>query len=316
MDNNYTNVNKCPNLTYSCECCSYNTGNKKDYNKHLVTRKHLSKISFNDLSQQNIDCNQYHTCANCNCSYNSRQALYYHKKKCIPPPILQDASIVNELIKQNQDFKQTIINQSKNLEELYIKQEHRDNQIRDLLIEIAKKDNSVIYNNTTNQQFNLNMFLNEQCKDAMNFIDFVDSLNISFEELENMAHKGYVSGMSDIILNGLKQLDIYHRPIHCTDIKRETMYIRDNDEWMRDENQMKIQKIINMVSKKNMKRVPDWHLAHPKSDITDSKEQYLHMNIMQQCLNSGCLAECKRNDAKIIKNIAKFTYLDRGKNLV
>ena len=279
---------------FCCEYCDYSTSEKKHYTAHLSTLKH--KKAVDPPVESPYICNA------CSRSFNSRQTLHSHKKKCILPSVnKQDmGELVIELIKQNHEFKQMIIEQNNKM------------------IEMSQRENTVINNNTTtnNQQFNLNMFLNEQCKDAMNFVDFVDSLQITFEELENMAHKGYVCGMSDIILNGLRQLDIYHRPIHCTDMKRETMYIKDNNEWAKDENQIKIQKIINMVSKKNMRKVPEWQNANPKSDITDSKEQYLHMNIMQQCLNSASVSESKRNDAKIIKNIAKFTYLDRGKNLV
>ena len=304
------------NPYFRCEKCDYITCHKSNYAKHLSTRKHTFLTKVTAASEQEICTGpsvSTHVCSICTKTFNSRQTLHAHRKKC--PNLENPPDIIVEILKKNDSLQNIIIEQAKQQEEERLLQRERENQIRDLLIEITKKENTVINNTQTNNNFCLNMFLNEKCKDAMNFVDFVESLHISFEELENMAHKGYVAGMSDIIINGLQQLDVYHRPIHCTDIKRETMYIKDKDEWTKDEDQMKIQKIINMVSKKNMRKVPEWQRAHPMSDITDSKEQYLHINIMQQCLNSGCLSECRRNDAKIIKNIAKFTYLDRGRKI-
>ena len=306
-----------PKSLFICNDCDYTTDKKPCYNKHLETNKHKCRTqqSVNSHDVNAIQYNKKYFCNNCSKEFSARQSLFVHKKRCaLPLNNTVMPTIINNLITQNDNLQNIIMEQAKQQEEDRRLKYEGDNQIRDLLIEITKKENTTIINNTQNN-FNINMFLNDKCKDAMNFLDFVESLHISFEELENMAHKGYVTGMSDIIINGLNQLDVYHRPIHCTDIKRETMYIKDNNEWIKDNNQTNIQKIINMVSKKNMRKVPEWQRAHPNSDIIDSKEQYLHMNIMQQCLNSGCLSECKRNDAKIIKNIAKFTYLDRGRKI-
>ena len=301
-----TKHQKQTNVQYTCDICLYTTCNKKYYNKHLQTNKH--KQMTNHASH---GCNktEKYVCKICCAKLSSRQSLHRHKIKCEQHEHLTNgnANIIMELMKQNYEFKTIIIEERK-------KQEEERNEFKQLLVDIAKKESNII-NNTQHNQFNLNMFLNEKCKDAMNFMDFVNSLQVSFEELENMANKGYIAGMSDIILNGLRQLDVYHRPIHCTDIKRETMYIKDNNEWIKDEDQTRVKKVITMVGRKNMRRVGEWQRAHPKCEITDSKEQYLHMNIMQQCLNGETQYECQKNDAKIIKNIAKFTYLDKGRNI-
>ena len=343
-------IKNCP-LSFHCEKCYYTTCNKKDFTKHLSTRKHnflqngVEKksptfyCSFCDYTAstkqlyakhistrkheilQNVQKNVQnvpssvenvqpvaglHICSICNKKCNSRQSFDYHKNICKPPtqPNAVSAEVMTQLMKQNETLQKFIIEQTQ--------------EMKNMLLEIAKKESVVNVNhnmNTQNNHFNLNMFLNEKCKDAMNFVDFVNSLQVSFEELENMAHKGYVAGMSDIILNGLKDLDVYHRPIHCTDIKREIMYIKDNNEWIKDDDQTHVKRVITMVGRKNMRRVGEWQRAHPKCEITDSKEQYLHMNIMQQCLNGETQYECQKNDAKIIKNIAKFTYLDKGRNI-
>ena len=321
---------------YVCVCCDYSSCSLKNYNAHLLTRRHEMMTLKHDTDPLRCpdltNTKSHHICTQCSRQYSTRQSLYVHKKKCPNSKLPKLVSlsqqptdmIIVEIIKQNHELQNIILDERKIREEERQHQKlqeerqiERENQLKDLLIEIAKKETTIINNsNTHNNQFNLNMFLNEQCKDAMNFMDFVNSLQVSFEELENMAHKGYVAGMSDIIMNGLRQLDVYHRPIHCTDVKREIMYIKDNNEWVIDEDQSRVKKVIAIVSKKNMRLVREWQTAHPKCEILDSKEQYLHMNIMQQCLNSETQCECNRNDAKIIKNIAKFTYLDKGRNIV
>ena len=321
---NVHSVEKCPTI-FVCELCNYTTATKKHYKEHINTKKHQTmnnRIIIPCVDNTITETNEYvmrknNVCTLCFKQFNSRQGLHAHKKSCIGPD--KNTSVPNILLglmKQNQEFKELIIEQTKQQEEL-VRQQHDDNQaFKTMVMELAQKENTIITNNNTqNNHFNLNMFLNEKCKDAMNFLDFVDSLQISFEELENMAHKGYVAGMSEIIMNGLKQLDVYHRPIHCTDIKRETMYVKDNNEWVKDDDQVRIKKVISIVAKKNMRNIRSWQYAHPNCEITDSKEQYLHMNIMKQCMNNESQHICGLNDGRIIKNIAKYTYLDRGRNI-
>ena len=222
---------------YICNVCDYNTCNLFDFNKHNSTRKHIKREKENEIEQnrtENLEKSQPGiVCKNCNKSYLSKSGLWNHNKKCIEKPIentivpteLTSTAVIIEIIKQNQEFKTLLIEQQK----IQMEQQKENKELINKVIELSKEPK--IVNNGTmtqnnNQKFNLNIFLNETCKDAMNMKEFLDNIKITFEELLVIGNTGFVNGVSDIFIKRLQDLEVTKRPIHCTDVKRETIYLK------------------------------------------------------------------------------------------
>jgi hypothetical protein len=321
---NNLNKNLAKNLhKFNCETCDFHTSNKTNYDIHVSTRKHKNKVVSNKFEQKSCKILQEHVCSNCNTSYKNRSGLWYHLKKCketkaiinhlIPDQdkhsaVVLDTENVLELIKQNQEFKSLILDQQDKI----LGQQDKILEQQDKIIELAGKPTSVTTttNNNTNN-FNLNFFLNETCKDAMNINDFIQNLNIQLKELENVGNNGYVVGISDIIVSRIKGLEISKRPLHCTDAKRETMYIKNENEWNKDnDDKSKLKNIIGQVAKENMRKIPEWREQNPEcQDMHNTKYEYC-MKLMRNSL--GELDEKQdKMDEKIIKNIAKQVTIDK-----
>ena len=284
-------------LIFSCEICNYQTSNKKDYNKHLLTAKH-KKMTF--------DVKNHNKAFQCDCGkwFSYRQGLHRHKKICQFVDEIDNApttdSIV-ELIKQNTEFKQLILEQNKALQD----------QNKSLL-ELASKD-TITNNNcvTNNQKFNLNFFLNTTCKDALNLSEFIEKMQVDFEDIENIGKNGYVLGMTDMILSRIKEMDITKRPLHCTDLKREIMYIKENDTWNKDTpNNNKLRKMINIVSAQNYGTIPLWRKKYPECQDFNNPKYEFSMSMMKNILGEVGEEQIKL-DNKIIKNIAKHIIIEK-----
>lgn len=287
---------KIPSI-FSCEICNYQTSNKKDYNKHLLTAKH-KKMTF--------DVKNHNKAFQCECGkwFSYRQGLHRHKKICQFVDEIDNTpttdSIV-ELIKQNTEFKQLILEQNKALQE----------QNKSLL-ELASKD-TITNNNcvTNNQKFNLNFFLNTTCKDALNLSEFIEKMQVDFEDIENIGKNGYVLGMTDMILSRIKEMDITKRPLHCTDLKREIMYIKENDTWNKDTpNNNKLRKMINIVSAQNYGTIPLWRKKYPECQDFNNPKYEFSMSMMKNILGEVGEEQIKL-DNKIIKNIAKHIIIEK-----
>ncbi len=206
--------------------------------------------------------------------------------------LFPERELLMEFIKQNQELKHILL------------EEREENKNR------MNQTNVVINNNNNN--FNLNIFLNEKCKNALSMMDFIDSLQVGANNAEYTGVHGYVEGITKIFVDGLKQLDIYERPIHCTDLKRETLYIKEDDCWEKDnQDKEKLRKAIGAVVKKNMQQVKTWKEENPKFDIMNTREYELHLNIMQQSLGGGNQEKTDKNNEKIIKNISKYVLVDK-----
>jgi hypothetical protein len=299
-----TNVDKnvAKNLTrFECKKCDYITCKKHDYEKHLKTKKHLHL--------QNVDKNSPELSTAlmmCVCGkiFKHRQSLCVHKKKCgiqtkEQPINITDTELVKFLLKENQEFKQLIIEQSSKM----LEQSNK-------MLELANKPYTINNNNCNNKQFNLNLFLNEKCKNAMNMSDFVNSLQIMDEDFEDIGKLGYIQGISNIFIKGLQDLDETARPLHCSDIKRETLYIKDNDVWNKDENKQKIIEAINGVSHKNVKYIPIWRDAHPDALDGTSKKNTQYMRIVNQVMSS-VVPDDPNGINKIIRNVANKVCIDK-----
>jgi len=278
---------------YECNFCYFNTCKKTDYNRHLLTDKHKNNslaIVGNILAiEKTLNCE------NCNKVYNTKNGLWRHKKKCI----LNNETINIESIDNEPSDKELII--------LLLKQ---NAQLIEQNSELVKNgiynttNNTTNNNNSHNKTFNLQFFLNETCKDAMNIMDFVDSIKLQLSDLENVGKLGYVEGISNIIIKNLNNLDVEKRPVHCTDSKREVLYVKDENQWYNDskeENEnKKIRKAIKHVTHKNSKILPEFKAKYPDCIYSDSKKSDQYNKIIIESLNDS-----KENENKIIKKIAK-----------
>jgi hypothetical protein len=241
-------------LAFRCDTCDYSCDKQSLWDKHINTNKH--KIP------QNL---QTHECSKCKKTYDKYNSYWAHSKKC---NVVSDNdkniySIVNKLLSENREFRNFIIEQSKST-----------NEIVNKALECCKpvSNTTTINGNVNNtQKFNINIFLNEQCKDAINFADFIKNIEVSHEDLENNAQLGFVGGISKIFIDNLKQLGVNERPIHCTDVKRETIYIKDEDKWTKETDDAKLQKAVQMVSQKSTRKLIEWKQENPDYQDADSK---------------------------------------------
>jgi hypothetical protein len=292
---------------YLCEYCEYTSRNKKDYNKHLLTLKHKSFVNETILKQKSPEIPknpQVLPKLSCICGkiYNSRTTLWRHKKQCFQEVIpddklsednLSDKDLIMLLIKENSELKNIVL---------------------DVCQKINPLNNIINSNNITNshnKSFNLNFFLNETCKDAMNIMDFVDSIKLQLSDLEKVGEVGYVNGISNIIVKNLNALEVEKRPIHCADKKRETLYIKDEDKWEKEDDQKnKLRKAIKKVASKNQRLIPKFKEIHPDCIKAVSKfsDQYNKM-IIESMGGAGDNDIEKEN--KIIKNISKNVIIDK-----
>jgi hypothetical protein len=302
---------------YICNICDYNTSRKSSYEKHLISRKHLRQsqqlTNGNNWQQKvaKVAKDIIYTCEKCNKEYNNRSGLWRHKKQCNDNLLISNiepkltTNIFFELLKQNTEFKELIVEQNN-----YIIEQNKQNHIlQNHLVEITKEKNnnvSNIINNTTNNHFNLNVFLNETCKNAMNINEFIDRIQVNISDLEDTARLGYAEGISRIFIRGLKELEINERPIHCSDGKRETIYIKDGDIWEKDDiNQTKLTNAIRKIGHKNMRMITEWRKLYPNCNEYDSNKNDLYLKIVSNSMCGGTEEETENNYNKIRKNIIK-----------
>ena len=278
---------------FNCEFCDYNTFNKKDYNKHLQTLKH-KKLSNSDTIVTNSDINGDKSQINifeciCGKKYKYRQGLSYHKSKCM----FKDKESITQNL--SQEFVLDVIK----------KQQDQITELTNTIKNMAPLINSNITNNTqnNNQKFNINVFLNEQCKNAINMSDFIKSLHITIEQLDFTKQNGLVQGLSKSIIENMNKLSIYERPMHCTDTKRETLYIKEDNEWKKDINKEKIKGVIKKASSKNFNALMNWKNLNPDYMNNEDKTDYFTKTI-------STIGKSTTNiDEKIIKNLCKETYV-------
>ena len=276
---------------FLCEICDYSTCKQKDYNKHILTRKHLYRTNL----EQKIPKNPLFVC-DCGKSYKARNSLWYHKKKC---KYLEKSEIIeqNTIVKdETTDYKEMVLNVLNDMKE----------QRKEFIEELKKKDEIMMEMvgkvGTTNNNLNINMFLNDRCKNAINFSDFIDNIQISQDDLENNAQLGFVNGITKILIDNLKQLTLYERPIHCTDIKRETLYIKDSDKWEKELSDKKLEGGIQEVSRKSVGSLLKWKKENPEYENIDSEFSNKCI-IMQQQSIAGDKKDLYYS--KVIHNIAR-----------
>lgn len=283
---------------YACEICDYYTCKTSSYKKHIKTVKHhMLSNGYTNVS----DC---HIC-DCGKEFKHRQGLYRHKKTCSllnkpsnePSQTPQvDMSVVLELLKQNQEFKDLLIEQNKHII---------------LLSQNAGNNNNINCNNNSNNKFNLNVFLNEKCKDAISLKDFVDSMNITLEEYIHTGEMGYIEGISRNIVKRINDMGVYDRPIHCTDLKRETIYIKDGEKWEKDEDKSELRKAVKRVAHKNHKMTTVWMENTPDVNTIGTENYEKFFKYMQSTLGGCGEKETKSFEDKIMRNIMKEVTIDK-----
>ncbi len=286
--------------------CDYISFKKTDYNRHLLTSKHLKLQNTTFSSEKNENLEYKRFLCECGKKYKHHSSLWSHKKKC---NFLYENNNSNDNSNDNSNNinnQLSIINENTIIDELkniIIKQQSQIDKQQEQLSELIPKIGNNITNNTQNNKFNINVFLNEKCKDAINMTDFVKSIEVSLQQLDFTKKNGLANGLSKTIMDNINKLSLYERPLHCTDVKRETLYIKDENEWSKDANKEKIKKAIKKASGKNYNALQDWKTENPDFLINDSKTDYFTKTITV-IGKSGDATE-----DKIIKNLCKETYI-------
>ena len=306
---------------YKCNICEYETIRKNDLKKHLTT--HGDEYFSSKML----------ICDTCNKMYKHRSSLWRHQKICLSQITDNFTEDMDDYLDEDEtiDFSNEIdsttyidsdlimklIDENKELKNLLLEQARQTTEIKNIMAEMKEQgkivDNSlttVNYNSNTNKTFNLNIFLNETCKNAMNLKDFMDSIQLDLSDLINVGEVGYVKGISDIITNNLNALSITDRPIHCSDGKREVLYIKDDDKWEKDENKNKLKILIRNIVLKNQNLILKFKEKYPDCVLFDSQycEQYNRL-IIEALGGNGDDDQVK--EQKIIKNITKSIILNK-----
>jgi hypothetical protein len=301
---------------FICKLCDIKTNNKKDFNKHILTLKHKKQTEINGLStnfpKNTITTVESFICSNCNKQYKERSGLWRHIKNCKHENITiiednqidvstLDMNLIMQLLKQNDEFKALMVEQN--------------NKMMESFQEVCKNNNTNITNtiNSHNKTFNLQVFLNEQCKDAMNIMEFVDTIKLDLSDAESVRKLGYVNGISNIIIKHLKALDVHMRPVHCTDLKRETVYVKYQDVWEKEGDDNKLmRKAIKHVAVKNYNAADIFKELHPDCMNWDSKHGD-HFSLLRiEALGGKGNINIYDSHTKIIKKIAKEITIDKS----
>jgi hypothetical protein len=305
---------------FYCKYCDYRTSKKCNYDTHTASAKHQRitkdyEMGHKSAANQPPICNTISSkddtfVCYCGKEYQHRQGLWKHKQKCnintdennVISNEPTDKELIMMLIKQNCD----LVKETTDMKSMMIEQQN-------IVLEIAKNgttNNSHNHTNSHNKAFNLQFFLNETCKDAMNIMDFVDSIQYQLSDLEKMGEIGYVEGLSNIIVKNLNALDVTQRPIHCTDKKRETIYIKDEDKWEKDEDKNKIRKAIKRAALKNARLIQKFKEKHPDYNEYHSKYSTQYHKLIIESFGGSGDNDVEKED-KIIRNISKTIVVDK-----
>lgn len=282
--------------TFFCDVCNYKCFKLSDWNRHIITYKHqrLSNVSNNEPQFSCI----------CGKTYKHMSSLCSHKKKCVKQINNQIASqiesqdihqLIQYLLKENTEFKQMLIEQNKQIV-------HSNNQTN------IHNGNNV----NSNNHFNLQFFLHDTCKNAMNINDFVSSIKVNLEDLEHTGEKGYVEGISNIFIKNLNELEQHLRPLHCSDSKREVLYIKDNNEWVKETDDKPIlTRAIKNIAHENIKQIKAWTQKYPDCTKPYSKKNDTYLNIVSNSMNGLTTEESLSNIHKIISKISKEVIINK-----
>jgi hypothetical protein len=294
-------------LNLSCEKCDFVCSKKQGWERHLQTKKHQILTNTDQKVQKGAEF----SCV-CGKNYKHKQSLFTHKNICQTingkqhvelkieekevkkeDPFDKEMLII-QLLKQNQELQKSLIDISKNAVNVNNNNSHNNT------------------NNSHNKTFNLQFFLNEECKDALNISEFVSLIKVELEDLETTGRLGYVEGVSRIMNKNLKELDINKRPIHCSDLKRETLYIKNDDQWTKEDDTKPIlKKAIKQVANQNIKKISEWRQKYPDCTDSESRKNDLYLKIVSNSMSGLTTEEQLKNYEKIISRVAKESVIDK-----
>tara|TARA_B100000900_G_scaffold396614_1_gene396068 strand:- start:1115 stop:2038 length:924 start_codon:yes stop_codon:yes gene_type:complete len=286
--------------TFKCEICNFECSKKSKYEIHLLTAKHKRMTENDKKGPERSD-----TLFKCDCGkeYKYRQGLHKHQKKC------KYLEKQEEIVEENNDndpiYKELLIQAMKQMQEQQTQIQEQNKEMtemrKEMISMIPKIGNTTNSHNTTNNTFNLQFFLNETCKDALNITDFIDSLKLQLEDFEYTAENGHIKGITNIFQTALMNMDQTKRPLHCTDLKRETLYIKDNDEWNKDETKDKMKEAVDKVTNNNLCNMSKWLEKYPGHTDPNSKDFDKYTKMTSNCMGSGE----ETDNEKIIRNVLK-----------
>ena len=291
---------------FMCETCDFKCSKKGDYNRHVLTAKHLdaTKMLYNATFENINPINYKFVCVCGNC-YAHSSSYYRHKKNCknneIEPLSKPNTDeLIITLLKQNTEL-------IKGQQDMFIKMSETNNNNH-----INNSNNSMNINMNNNKTFNMQFFLNETCKDAMDITEFVNNMKLELDDLENTGRTGYVEGISNIVIKNLNKLEQPLRPIHCGDFKREVLYIKHNNEWTKEsEDKPILTKAIKTIANENIKQISKWKDKYPDCIKSDSKKNDLYLKIVSNSMNGLTKEEGDKNIHKIISNVAKKVVIEK-----
>ena len=308
---------------YYCEMCDFRCSKLSNFSKHNLTAKHKRVTNSDKKCRDNVQTIIGYDC-HCGKTYSYRQGLHQHQKKCIVQLVKPNSLDESNELKQNEvgDNKiYLLIDEMRRKDEQHQKEraEHkkeillRDEEHKKELLKLTEQISNIstITNNTTNNnKFNLNFFLNTQCKDAMSIQSFMENLQLGCKELEHMGDVGYLNGMIDIFNNTLGNMDIYKRPLHCTDLKREVLYFKQGTDWEKDsEDKQHLKKLIKNVESKNYYNLQGWQKTYPESLSCDTIENQKYMKIATEALGGDDTNKDSMYLSKIMKHIIKDVHV-------
>ena len=307
-------IEKSPKISYKffCENCNYKCSKNSEYIKHTLTNKHyiLQNPTSIKSSTKTYVCD-------CGKIYKHSSTLYAHKKKCNQ---ISNINTNNTIIKTDlnndfvfdKEFLMSILKQNAELQNQMMEQQTQMMEQQNQMLEVIKNGtHNTTNNNSHNKTFNLQFFLNETCKDAMNITDFVNSIQLQLSDLENMGDVGFINGMSNIIIKNLKGLEVHERPLHCTDIKREVLYVKDEDKWDKEtDGNPKIRNAIKHIAKKNTKQIFDFKDKYPDCNKSHSKYSDKYNKLIIEAMG-GKGDDDQEKENKIIKKVAKEVIVDK-----
>jgi hypothetical protein len=281
---------------FFCKKCDYDCCKQSDWDKHLLTSKHIkddAELQKNRQNRQNFTCE-------CGNEYKYRQGLWNHKKKCF---------------NKKEENIETTEDANFNDKDLILTLIQQNNELQKQMLEVIKNGtniNNTVNNNSHNKTFNLQVFLNETCTDALNIMDFVDSIKIQLSDIESIGELGYVNGMSKLIIKHLNALDENMRPVHCSDPKRDSLYVKDKNVWEKeDPENKKIKKAIKYISNKNICALPEWKAKYPDCIYSDSNKSDQYNHIVLEAMGGSGDNDAEKAD-KIVKKIAKVVTIDKN----
>ena len=310
------------NAEFYCEVCDFICYKKSNYTIHCHTKKHIHRVNGNEMENLEI---KTHACR-CGKIYSTNSGLWKHSKTCnfenkkdvataetdtitTSNEMQELKEIMKYLMKENSEMKNMMMSQNTSTQNMMLEQQ---NMMMDVIKTGTHNTTHTTNTNSHNKTFNLNFFLNETCKNALNINEFVSSIKVSLDDLENTGRQGYIEGISSIILNKLKNLNHYDRPIHCADQKREILYIKNDNQWIKEsEEKPLLTKAIKTIANENIKQIKTWRDKNPECTASDSKKNNLYLKIISNSMSGTDKEECDKNINKIIKNIVKETIIDK-----